>query len=207
MVAVSGSLSVLLDSIICALGPLACLTTQLPELNGCPKQVLVSFPWIFSARALKSHRGPALTSSIGHRLIRLPGRWHSLCLLAHKRGAVLLSPDHAFSAARKCAISLSSPLEGSLLALEGLQFVAYLLFYKQRKYRSLLPLLHEDSWEEPAEKLLVEYTAGRQLRTHAFSNSRFPFSSVSSEQRNRSQGTKVKYSSAEPFPLFCSQTH
>lgn len=48
--AVSGSLSVLLDSIICALGPLACLTTQLPELNGCPKQVLVSFPcfpWIF----------------------------------------------------------------------------------------------------------------------------------------------------------------
>ncbi|NXN96648.1 HMGX4 protein, partial [Rhinopomastus cyanomelas] len=42
MVAVSGSLSVLLDSIICALGPLTCLTTQLPELNGCPKHVLVS---------------------------------------------------------------------------------------------------------------------------------------------------------------------
>uniref|UniRef100_A0A8C6YIZ0 HMG-box containing 4 n=1 Tax=Nothoprocta perdicaria TaxID=30464 RepID=A0A8C6YIZ0_NOTPE len=40
MVAVSGSLSVLLDSIICALGPLACLTTQLPELNACPRQVL-----------------------------------------------------------------------------------------------------------------------------------------------------------------------
>ncbi|XP_021241981.1 HMG domain-containing protein 4 [Numida meleagris] len=40
MVAVSGSLSVLLDSILCALGPLACLTTQLPELNGCPKHVL-----------------------------------------------------------------------------------------------------------------------------------------------------------------------
>ncbi|NXS11754.1 HMGX4 protein, partial [Neodrepanis coruscans] len=40
MVAVSGSLSVLLDSIICALGPLACLTTQLPELNGCPKHLL-----------------------------------------------------------------------------------------------------------------------------------------------------------------------
>ncbi|NXG14313.1 HMGX4 protein, partial [Grallaria varia] len=40
MVAVSGSLSVLLDSIICALGPLACLTTQVPELNGCPKHVL-----------------------------------------------------------------------------------------------------------------------------------------------------------------------
>uniref|UniRef100_A0A8B9ENK5 HMG-box containing 4 n=1 Tax=Anser cygnoides TaxID=8845 RepID=A0A8B9ENK5_ANSCY len=47
MVAVSGSLSVLLDSIICALGPLACLTTQLPELNGCPKQVLVSSLWVF----------------------------------------------------------------------------------------------------------------------------------------------------------------
>ncbi|NXT26343.1 HMGX4 protein, partial [Syrrhaptes paradoxus] len=42
MVAVSGSLSVLLDSIICALGPLTCLTAQLPELNGCPKHVLVS---------------------------------------------------------------------------------------------------------------------------------------------------------------------
>ncbi|XP_008108824.1 HMG domain-containing protein 4 isoform X2 [Anolis carolinensis] len=40
MVAVSGSLSVLLDSILCALGPLACLTAQLPELNGCPKHVL-----------------------------------------------------------------------------------------------------------------------------------------------------------------------
>uniref|UniRef100_A0A669Q098 HMG-box containing 4 n=1 Tax=Phasianus colchicus TaxID=9054 RepID=A0A669Q098_PHACC len=47
MVAVSGSLSVLLDSILCALGPLACLTTQLPELNGCPKHVLVSFLWLF----------------------------------------------------------------------------------------------------------------------------------------------------------------
>ncbi|XP_043922318.1 HMG domain-containing protein 4-like isoform X1 [Protopterus annectens] len=40
MVAVSGSLSVLLDSILCALGPLSCLTAQVPELNGCPKQVL-----------------------------------------------------------------------------------------------------------------------------------------------------------------------
>uniref|UniRef100_A0A8D2P4N2 High mobility group protein 2-like 1 n=1 Tax=Zosterops lateralis melanops TaxID=1220523 RepID=A0A8D2P4N2_ZOSLA len=48
MVAVSGSLSVLLDSIICALGPLACLTTQLPELNGCPKHILVSSLWLFS---------------------------------------------------------------------------------------------------------------------------------------------------------------
>uniref|UniRef100_A0A803VIH5 High mobility group protein 2-like 1 n=1 Tax=Ficedula albicollis TaxID=59894 RepID=A0A803VIH5_FICAL len=48
MVAVSGSLSVLLDSIICALGPLTCLTTQLPELNGCPKHVLVSSLWLFS---------------------------------------------------------------------------------------------------------------------------------------------------------------
>ncbi|XP_028671422.1 HMG domain-containing protein 4a [Erpetoichthys calabaricus] len=40
MVAVSGSLSVLLDSILCALGPLACLTAQVPELNGCPRPVL-----------------------------------------------------------------------------------------------------------------------------------------------------------------------
>ncbi|XP_078388187.1 HMG domain-containing protein 4a isoform X1 [Cetorhinus maximus] len=40
MVAVSGSLSVLLDSIICALGPLTCLTAQVDRLNGCPKEVL-----------------------------------------------------------------------------------------------------------------------------------------------------------------------
>ncbi|TRY91431.1 hypothetical protein DNTS_018798 [Danionella cerebrum] len=40
MVAVSGSLSVLLDSILCALGPLTCLTAQVPALNGCPRTVL-----------------------------------------------------------------------------------------------------------------------------------------------------------------------
>ncbi|XP_053577214.1 HMG domain-containing protein 4 isoform X2 [Bombina bombina] len=40
MVAVSGSLSVLLDSILCALGPLVCLTSHVPQLNACPKQVL-----------------------------------------------------------------------------------------------------------------------------------------------------------------------
>lgn len=42
MVTVSGSLSVLLDAMLCALGPLACLTTQVPELNGCPQHILVS---------------------------------------------------------------------------------------------------------------------------------------------------------------------
>uniref|UniRef100_A0A3B4D212 HMG box domain-containing protein n=1 Tax=Pygocentrus nattereri TaxID=42514 RepID=A0A3B4D212_PYGNA len=41
MVAVSGSLSVLLDSILCALGPLTCLTAQVPQLNGCPRSVLL----------------------------------------------------------------------------------------------------------------------------------------------------------------------
>lgn len=40
MVAVSGSLSVLLDSILCALGPLTCLTAQIPQLNGCPRNIL-----------------------------------------------------------------------------------------------------------------------------------------------------------------------
>ncbi|XP_018423043.1 PREDICTED: HMG domain-containing protein 4 isoform X2 [Nanorana parkeri] len=40
MVAVSGSLSVLLDSVLCALGPLVCLTSHVPQLNACPKQVL-----------------------------------------------------------------------------------------------------------------------------------------------------------------------
>lgn len=44
MVAVSGSLSVLLDSILCALGPLTCLTAQIPQLNGCPRNVLVRAP-------------------------------------------------------------------------------------------------------------------------------------------------------------------
>jgi len=33
-IAVSGSLSVLLDSLLCALGPLMCLTQGVPELNG-----------------------------------------------------------------------------------------------------------------------------------------------------------------------------
>ncbi|KTG41383.1 hypothetical protein cypCar_00026901 [Cyprinus carpio] len=41
MVAVSGSLSVLLDSILCALGPLTCLTAQVPQLNGCPRNILL----------------------------------------------------------------------------------------------------------------------------------------------------------------------
>lgn len=76
MVAVSGSLSVLLDSIICALGPLACLTTQLPELNGCPKQVLVSFffcggggggfPYLWRAGAFGSLSTPTLMSTAQH---------------------------------------------------------------------------------------------------------------------------------------------
>ncbi|KAJ8920085.1 hypothetical protein NQ315_011740 [Exocentrus adspersus] len=42
-IAVSGSLSVLLDSLLCALGPLLCLTQQIPELqeNSCtPEQLM-----------------------------------------------------------------------------------------------------------------------------------------------------------------------
>ncbi|XP_033115053.1 HMG domain-containing protein 4-like [Anneissia japonica] len=39
---VQGSLSVLLDSTICALGPLLCLTSQVPELHGCRKDTHVS---------------------------------------------------------------------------------------------------------------------------------------------------------------------
>ncbi|XP_023227520.1 HMG box-containing protein 4-like [Centruroides sculpturatus] len=39
-IAVSGSLSVLLDSTLCALGPLLCLTSQMPELNGCSQETL-----------------------------------------------------------------------------------------------------------------------------------------------------------------------
>ncbi|XP_015115235.1 HMG box-containing protein 4 isoform X1 [Diachasma alloeum] len=39
-IAVSGSLSVLLDSFLCALGPLMCLTQQIPEANGAEADTL-----------------------------------------------------------------------------------------------------------------------------------------------------------------------
>ena len=37
--AVQGSLSVLLDSLLSSLGPLVCLTSLVPEANGCPSDV------------------------------------------------------------------------------------------------------------------------------------------------------------------------
>ncbi|XP_042341749.1 uncharacterized protein LOC121942570 [Plectropomus leopardus] len=42
MVSVSSSLSLLLDSLLCALGPLICLTTQIPELRSCNQHTLAS---------------------------------------------------------------------------------------------------------------------------------------------------------------------
>ncbi|XP_077981571.1 uncharacterized protein LOC144436619 [Glandiceps talaboti] len=39
---VHGSLSVLLDSTLCALGPLLCLTSQVKELDGCPHNTQIS---------------------------------------------------------------------------------------------------------------------------------------------------------------------
>lgn len=39
-IAVSGSLSVLLDSLLCATAPLLCLTQQVPELDGVPQETL-----------------------------------------------------------------------------------------------------------------------------------------------------------------------
>lgn len=39
-IAVSGSLSVLLDSLLCAMGPLVCLTKQVPQLNVVPQDNL-----------------------------------------------------------------------------------------------------------------------------------------------------------------------
>ena len=39
-IAVSGSLSVLLDSLLCAMGPLICLTQQIPETNGAKPEIL-----------------------------------------------------------------------------------------------------------------------------------------------------------------------
>jgi len=39
-IAVSGSLSVLLDSLLCAMGPLVCLTTRVPEMNGAEPETL-----------------------------------------------------------------------------------------------------------------------------------------------------------------------
>lgn len=41
-IAVSGSLSVLLDSLLCSLGPLVCLTQHVPELNGADPDTLSS---------------------------------------------------------------------------------------------------------------------------------------------------------------------
>uniref|UniRef100_A0A0L8I6N3 Uncharacterized protein n=1 Tax=Octopus bimaculoides TaxID=37653 RepID=A0A0L8I6N3_OCTBM len=40
LIAVQGSLSVLLDSMLCAFSPLVCLTSSLPEINGCPHATL-----------------------------------------------------------------------------------------------------------------------------------------------------------------------
>jgi len=37
-IAVSGSLSVLLDSLLCAMGPLLCLTNQVPEMEGAVEE-------------------------------------------------------------------------------------------------------------------------------------------------------------------------
>lgn len=39
-IAVSGSVSVLLDSLLCALGPLTCLTQQITEANGANPETL-----------------------------------------------------------------------------------------------------------------------------------------------------------------------
>ena len=39
-IAVSGSLSVLLDSLLCSLGPLVCLTQHVPQLNGADQRTL-----------------------------------------------------------------------------------------------------------------------------------------------------------------------
>lgn len=39
-ITVSGSLPLLLDSLLCALGPLLCLTQQIPEMDGADPEVL-----------------------------------------------------------------------------------------------------------------------------------------------------------------------
>ncbi|XP_073324391.1 uncharacterized protein [Pagrus major] len=42
MVSMSSSLSLLLDSLLCALAPLLCLTAEIPELSSCTQQTLAS---------------------------------------------------------------------------------------------------------------------------------------------------------------------
>lgn len=42
MVCMSSGFSLLLDSLLCALAPLICLTTQIPELKSCTQQTLAS---------------------------------------------------------------------------------------------------------------------------------------------------------------------
>lgn len=41
MASVSISLSLLLDSLLCAVAPLLCLTVEIPELEGCTQHTLV----------------------------------------------------------------------------------------------------------------------------------------------------------------------
>lgn len=66
MVAVSGSLSVLLDSILCALGPLTCLTAQIPQLNGCPRNVLVRHAFYNNNKKNKIIFFVYISNFIGH---------------------------------------------------------------------------------------------------------------------------------------------
>jgi len=44
---VHGSLSVLLDSALCAIAPLLFLTSQIPEINGCSVKTQVTFNQVY----------------------------------------------------------------------------------------------------------------------------------------------------------------
>lgn len=86
MVAVSGSLSVLLDSILCALGPLTCLTAQIPQLNGCPRNVLVRHAF-HNKKNLINLKGPLTANSISKTLplFSLPVKYIGQHRLHHAR--------------------------------------------------------------------------------------------------------------------------
>ena len=112
----------------------------------------------------------------------------------------MLNTCCALRAIRKHAVSPNSPWERSILAPEG---------------PHLLCCLFAFLYTEPEEEASAAFPRGLMGRVSgkaprgadstvpaSLSNSRFPFSSLSSEQRNRSQGTKVKYCRLNLFPCF-----
>uniref|UniRef100_A0A4W5PXK6 Uncharacterized protein n=1 Tax=Hucho hucho TaxID=62062 RepID=A0A4W5PXK6_9TELE len=81
MMAVSGSLSVLLDSLLCALAPLACLTSLVPELRSCPSHshTLVRLTHTHSVAVKRLGPSPPTSSIFPMVLLGKDSGQHCLC--------------------------------------------------------------------------------------------------------------------------------